>query len=89
MKKTIIRAFKIMFTLALIVSMLLIPNVAMAIDSGTADAPYADGTNDDSGVTPRAEETVWYTRVDDQGRLWIRQWSLTHGIWLTDWILVG
>lgn len=36
----------------------------------------------------RQEETVWYFRIY-QGRMQMRLWSLTYGVWLTDWIDVG
>lgn len=78
--------FKGIFALIIVLTMLLISPMAMAVDEATQDSTV---TASGETVEPRAEETVWYTAYDDQGRLWMRQWSLTHGIWLTDWILVG
>lgn len=39
----------------------------------------------DDGVSPQAEETVWYTRWYE-GRQQKRLWSITNECWLTDWI---
>lgn len=36
-------------------------------------------------VSPRAEETIWYTRTYN-GKSQKRLWSVTRRIWLTDWI---
>lgn len=36
-------------------------------------------------VTPRTEETVWVSRVYN-GKKQMRLWSITRGIWLTDWL---
>lgn len=36
-------------------------------------------------VSPRAEETIWYTRTYN-GKPQKRLWSVTRRIWLTDWI---
>ena len=38
-----------------------------------------------STVEPRNNETVWYTRTYN-GKLQKRLWSITYGVWLTDWI---
>lgn len=37
---------------------------------------------------PNAEQTVWYFR-NNNGIIEKRLWSLTYGIWLTDWIPIG
>lgn len=36
-------------------------------------------------ASPRAEETIWYTRTYN-GKAQKRLWSVTRGVWLTDWI---
>lgn len=38
-----------------------------------------------STIEPRAEEVKWYTRTYN-GKLQRRLWSVTYGIWLTDWM---
>lgn len=37
------------------------------------------------GISPQAEETVWYTRWYE-GRRQRRLWSITNECWLTDWM---
>lgn len=39
-------------------------------------------------IQPRVEETIWYFRTVD-GVKQKRLWSITYGVWLTDWITVG
>lgn len=39
---------------------------------------------DENGPVARLEETKWYYRVVD-GRVQKRLWSITEGVWLTDW----
>lgn len=42
-------------------------------------------TGAEEGISPQAEETIWYTRQYN-GKMQKRLWSITHGCWLTDWI---
>lgn len=59
-----------------------------------ADYTGIDTDNENSSVnlflgdTPRAEETEWVIRWYD-GLIQKRLWSLTYGVWLTDWITIG
>lgn len=53
--------------------------------SAVENNPFATAVSYDEQITPQAEETVWVTRVYN-GKKQIRLWSLTRGIWLTDWI---
>lgn len=46
-----------------------------------ASAEKPDGPN-------RAEETEWVIRWAD-GLIQQRLWSITYGVWLTDWITIG
>jgi hypothetical protein len=39
---------------------------------------------EDGGAVIQAEQTEWRYRVVD-GKLQKRLWSITYGIWLTDW----
>lgn len=54
---------------------------ASAVESKATDTVTPSGEQ----ITPRTEETVWVTRVYN-GKKQIRLWSITEGIWLTDWI---
>lgn len=62
--------------------------LAMMLSFAASAAPLippedmGDGTGT---VSPQAEETEWYYRIYD-GKVQKRLWSLTRGIWLTDWI---
>ena len=40
------------------------------------------------GDSTQAEETCWYFRTVN-GIRQMRQWSITYGKWLTDWIDIG
>ncbi len=63
-------------TLSLIFSICCMP--AFAADAEPVEEPQ-------STIEPRAEENVWYTRTYN-GKLQKRLWSITYGVWLTDWI---
>ncbi len=73
MKKTII---------ALLLALVTVMSSASAL---AAEAAAPTNTGDTGIVSPQAEEKVWYTRVHN-GWLQKRQWSITYGRWLTDWI---
>lgn len=63
-------------TLSLVFSICCVPTFA-AVAVPTVDSQAT--------VEPRTEEIVWYTRTYN-GKLQKRLWSITYGIWLTDWI---
>ncbi len=69
--------------LALFLALLTVGSCAAA---GAADVGASAQAIDRPGVaSPQAEETVWCTRQHN-GKWQKRLWSITHGIWLTDWI---
>ena len=51
---------------------------------GFAYAAEIPDPADDNGPVARLEETKWYYR-DYNGRVQKRIWSITRGIWLTEW----
>jgi hypothetical protein len=54
----------------------------MAIPAAAIEIPE---TQDNTIITPQAEETEWaYRKLD--GKYQKRLWSITYGYWLTDWI---
>ena len=55
---------------------------AFAVQS---EEPPAGVETENSEIQPRGEETRWYFREID-GVTQMRLWSITNGIWLTDWI---
>ncbi len=79
--------FKGILAMIIVLIAMLISPMAMAYEEISQESTVITIGGDT--VEPQAEETVWYKAYDELGRLWIRQWSLTRGIWLTDWILVG
>ncbi len=69
--------------LALFLALLTVGSCAAASAAGVSASAQAI---DRPGVaSPQAEETMWYTRWYN-GKQQKRLWSITHGIWLTDWI---
>lgn len=43
--------------------------------------------SDEGGISTQADTVRWYYR-DNNGVLEMRLWSITRGIWLTDWVPV-
>lgn len=58
---------------------------ALAVETST---PVVDTQILSSDITPYAEETEWKI-IERDGRVLMRLWSYTRGIWLTDWIDCG
>ena len=54
--------------------------------SVNATVPNQTTGQEQSNVMPVAEQTQWYVRVNEEGQLQKRLWSITYGVWLTDWI---
>lgn len=75
MKKTVV---------ALLLVLSMVGSCVSALAAETV-FPIQPAQAEDSGISPQAEETVWYTRVHD-GMLQKRLWSITNERWLTDWI---
>lgn len=78
-----------------LISFLLSVIICLSLTAGAFAAPLTtpDGSDSEiiavkSGESTRAEETTWYFRIKN-GILQMRLWSITYGIWLTDWIDVG
>lgn len=57
------------------------PAFAATVDEVVPPCP----TQQTEQIMPLIEETVWVTR-NHNGQLQKRLWSITRGIWLTDWI---
>lgn len=70
--------------LALILSTLTLGSCFTALAADT-DIPPVPPAQEEEGIAPHVEETVWYTRWHD-GKMQKRLWSITNGCWLTDWI---
>lgn len=69
----------------IIISSVLVLLLCCSFIMPAAAAPYTtdDNTTESYSVT-RAEETKWYYRVNN-GVVEKRLWSITNGVWLTDW----
>lgn len=72
---------------------LLIISLVITITSAIPCSAYAAEpftpiimSTQDNDIAPYSEETVWTYRTTEDGKLQKRLWSITHGIWLTDWI---
>ncbi len=70
--------------LALFLALLTLAGTCAAADAAGVGAS-AQAINRPGVASPQAEETVWCTRWHN-GKQQKRLWSITHGIWLTDWI---
>lgn len=55
-----------------------------AVPASAAALPNAAVTAEESPVE-RAEETTWVFRRNEQGKCQKRLWSITRGVWLTEW----
>ncbi len=71
--------FALIFTLTLTI---FAPSAAHAMDY----APMKLHTADNNIAIPTSEQTEWIFRVNEKGVYQKRLWSITQGIWLTDWI---
>lgn len=58
----------------------------IAFPALAAEIPTPPTFEDPGIVSPMAEQTQWYLRWTEDGRLQKRLWSLTYQKWLTDWI---
>lgn len=71
---------------ALIMAGLLVSVLSPVASAASIDQSYNElQTVGESIVTPYAIETQWYYRIYD-GHMQKRLWSITYGIWLTDWV---
>lgn len=71
------------FCTVLVLAAMMLSFVAAAVAPVVPSYDSVDG-GDSSTASPRAEETEWVYRIYN-GYLQRRLWSLTRGIWLTDW----
>ena len=68
-----------------IISSILVLLLCCSFIMPAAAAPYSpDGNTAEAYSVTRAEETKWYYRVNN-GVVEKRLWSITNGVWLTDW----
>lgn len=74
--------------LALLLALLTL-STCLAAGAAEVDVPVQPvQAAGDEGISPHAEETVWYTRTYN-GMRQKRLWSITNQCWLTDWIDIG
>ena len=55
-----------------------------AVPVSAAALPQTAVTAEEATIE-RAEETIWVFRRTPEGKCQKRLWSITQGIWLTDW----
>lgn len=76
---------KKLFALLLILQMLCTPAFAAEMTVATTGPANTEQTE----VQPRAEETEWYFRWNEEKGIYEKRlWSYTYGYWKTDWIPV-
>ena len=74
---------KILFALTFILTLTIIaPSAAHAMNS----SPNQMTVSENEEISPMAEQTQWCYRVNEKGVYQKRLWSITQGIWLTEWI---
>lgn len=71
--------FALIFTLTLTI---FAPSAAHAMNS----SPNQMKVSENEEISPMAEQTQWCYRVNEKGVYQKRLWSITRGIWLTEWI---
>lgn len=49
-------------------------------------SPVQMAVSENEEISPMAEQTQWYYRINEDGVPQMRLWSITRGVWLTDWI---
>ncbi len=76
--------------ISLIIALVLCLSLAVPAFAEKTDAANGEYTMsaENPGEQGRAEETEWIIRWAD-GLIQQRLWSITYGVWLTDWITVG
>lgn len=75
--------------ISLILALVLCFSLSATAFAAAVDTPEAPVLNEAEEEPTREEETIWVTRVTDDGLIQARLWSITYGKWLTDWITIG
>lgn len=76
-----IKVVKVLSACMIATTLFMVAPIASAVESQPAET----ATPCSEQVTPRTEETVWVSRIYN-GKKQMRLWSITRGIWLTDWL---
>ena len=66
-------------------TLLVLTVMMLSVVASAAPVVPTNGDGDASTASPQAEETQWVYKIY-YGKMQKRLWSLTRGIWLTDWI---
>ncbi len=75
--------------ISLILALVLCFSLSATALAAAVDTPEAPVLTEAEEEPTREEETIWVTRVTDDGLIQIRLWSITYRKWKTDWITVG
>ncbi len=75
--------------ISLILALVLCFSLSATAFAAAVTTPEAPVLTEAGEEPTREEETMWYTRVTEDGLIQIRLWSITYGYWKTDWITVG
>ncbi|MCI9366925.1 MAG: hypothetical protein HFF19_01390 [Oscillospiraceae bacterium] len=57
------------------------------VSSALAPVMASPYTGEETNIETRAEQVRWYYRIHD-GEKQMRLWSISYGVWKTDWIPV-
>ena len=75
--------------ISLILALVLCFSLSATAVAAAVDTPENPVLTEAEEEPTREEETVWISRVTEEGLLQIRLWSITYRKWKTDWITVG
>lgn len=75
--------------ISLILALVLCFSLSATALAAAVDTPENPVLTEAEEEPTREEETVWISRVTEEGLLQIRLWSITYRKWKTDWITVG
>ena len=75
--------------ISLILALVLCFSLSATALAAAIDEPEAPVLNEAEEEPTREEETIWVTRVTDDGLIQARLWSITYRKWKTDWITIG
>ena len=75
--------------ISLILALVLCFSLSATALAAAVDTPENPVLTEAEEEPTREEETVWISRVTEEGLLHIRLWSITYRKWKTDWITVG
>lgn len=65
---------------------ILLTCVALSSIPVAANPLSTSSITEETSISPKTEVVKWYYRYNDEGVYQKRLWSVTNGVWITDWI---